>query len=78
MRDRLDTMESITEEYGQFSRQHIENHKPSQADLERREAKRQQFLDNLFSVMTQEAAEVANSDSKARFDAVISDLATQS
>ncbi len=77
MRDRLDTLESVATEKGAFSPDDIEAYTPTQADLERREARRQKFLDNLFSVIAQEAAEVRNADTKQRFEQVITDLATQ-
>ena len=77
MRDRLDTLESVAAANGLLSREDVECYTPSQKDLERREANRQKFLSNLFSVLAQEAAEVSNADTRQRFEQVINDLATQ-
>ena len=76
-RDRLDTLERIASEKGLFSGEDIEAYEPSQEALEFRETGRQKFLTNFFSLMSQEAAEVANSDTKARFKQVIDELATE-
>ena len=76
MRDRLDKLENIAAEKGLFTDDDIESHVPPQASLERREATRQQFLSNLFSVMYQEAAEIDKADTKERFASVITELAT--
>ena len=77
MRDRLDTIERVAAEKGLFLDTDIEAYVPSQPVLEHREAARQQFLSNFFSVMTQQAAEVATADTKSRFNKVIDDLATE-
>ena len=74
-RDRLDTLERAAEEKNLFTQSDIENHTLSQDALNAREARRQQFLDNLFSTLTQEAAQVGRQDTKERFDAVIKDTA---
>lgn len=74
-RDRLDTIEKLAADNNAFTAQDIEQYTPSQETLEQREARRQAFLASLFSVMTQESAELAARDTKARFDKVIDDLA---
>ena len=76
-RDRMDTIERVATEKGLFSKEDIEAYIPDQEALEYREAGRQQFLSNFFSVMTQEAAEVASGDTKARFDETIDTLASE-
>jgi len=76
-RDRLDTLERVAAEKSVLADSDIENYQPTQAVLEVREHNRQQFLTNLFSVMTQQAAEIERGDTKARFDGVIEELATE-
>ena len=76
-RDRLDTIERLAEEKGLYTQADIEAFQPDQEALEFRESNRQQFLSNFFSVITQEAAEVANQDTNARFKEVIEELATE-
>ena len=75
-RDRLDTLERVASEKSLLSPSDIEAYSPTEEVLAFREANRQQFLENLFSVMTQEAAEIATGDTQARFDEVIQTLAT--
>ncbi len=74
-RDRLDTFEKIAEQKGVLTGDEFDSFAPSQETLESREARRQTFLSNLFSVMTQESAELAAKDTKARFEDVIDTLA---
>jgi hypothetical protein len=76
-RDRLDTLEALSEANKKVSQDNIDAYEPSQEILERREARRQNFMTNLFSVMNQEAGELAARDTKARFDKVIGDIATK-
>lgn len=76
-RDRLDTLERVAAEKSLLSGADIEAYIPDQEALEYREANRQKFLSNFFSVMSQEAAEVAGGDTKDRFEKVIDDLATE-
>lgn len=77
-RDRLDTIERVSEEKALFSVQDLENYKPDQQALESREENRQKFLSNFYSVMAQEAAEISSGDTKQRFEQVIDELATES
>lgn len=74
-RDRLDTLEKITQQKNIILEDEIDNYIPSQETLEQRETRRQNFLGSLFSVMTQESAELTAKDTKARFEQVIDDLA---
>lgn len=76
-RDRLDTLERVAEEKSLFTPNDIEAHAPEQSTLETREARRQKLFENLFSVMTQEAAQLASKDTKERFEKVIDELATE-
>ena len=76
-RDRMDTIERVAEEKGLFSSEDIEAYVPDQEALEYRETGRQKFLSNFFSVMTQEAAEVANGDTAQRFEAAIKEFAKE-
>jgi hypothetical protein len=77
-RDRLDTLENVLAGKGTMESTDIEGYAPELDVLESREARRQQLMTSLFSVLNQEAAELANRDTKARFDKVISELATES
>lgn len=74
-RDRLDSVERLAEDGKPATPENIEAYSPTQVALEEREARRQKLLENLFSVMDQEAAEISNQDTKERFDTVIQDLA---
>lgn len=74
-RDRLDSIERLSEDGKPATPGNIEAYSPTQLVLEEREARRQKLLENLFSVMDQEAAEISNQDTKERFDTVIEDLA---
>ena len=76
-RDRLDTIERLAEEKGLYSLADIEAFQPDQEALEFRESNRQQFLSNFFSVITQEAAEVAGGDTKQRFESAIEEFAKE-
>lgn len=76
MRDRLDTIESLAAQNKPATAANIEAFVPDQPALERREARRQALLENMFSVMAQEAAELSSNDTKERFDTVIQELAT--
>ncbi|MEP4892366.1 MAG: hypothetical protein ABJV04_20305 [Aliiglaciecola sp.] len=75
-RDRLDTLEKLAIQNNQIGPDDVENYTPDQDTLEQREARRQQFLGNLFSVMSQESAELKARDNKSRFDQVIDDIAS--
>lgn len=77
LRDRLDTFERLSAESSPIDAQSIDAFRPDQATLEQRETRRQQFLENLFSVMTQENAEIAAKDTKERFESVIEKFATE-
>jgi len=74
-RDRLDTLEHLIEENNLLKRTDFDKFKPDQACLEEREKNRQAMIKNLFSVMEQEAAEIATKDTKQRFDEVIAETA---
>lgn len=74
-RDRLNTLEHLVAEKGVLKRTEFNDFTPDQACLEERETNRQALLANLFSVMDQEAAELANKDDKERFDKVIAETA---
>ena len=74
-RDRLDTLEHLVEDKGLLKRTEFNEFIPDQATLEEREKNRHELIGSLFSVMDQEAAEIANSDTKERFDEVISETA---
>lgn len=76
-RDRLDTVEQLLINNSGLKSDGVETYAPSQEVLEAREARRQNFMATLFSVMNQESAELATRDTKARFDKVIEDLATE-
>lgn len=76
-RDRLDTLERVASDKSLFTQADIEAYAPTEEALTFREANRQQFLENFFSVMTQEAAEVAAGDTRERFDGVIARLASE-
>ncbi|MEO0576905.1 MAG: hypothetical protein AAF004_15720, partial [Pseudomonadota bacterium] len=77
MRDRLDTLERLSDSDLPINAKSIDAYEPDHAVLEARELRRQTFLENLFSVMTQEAAEVASKDTRERFDTLIEELATE-
>lgn len=77
MRDRLDTIERLGAQDTPVTASNIDAFEPDQSALEERETRRQAFLENLFSVMTQRAAEISTNDSKERFESVISALATE-
>lgn len=77
-RDRLDTIERLAEQEKPQTPAEIEGYAPDQPVLEEREARRQKLLENLFSIMAQEAAEISSKDTKERFDAVIEGLAKDS
>lgn len=74
-KDRLDTLERVANEKALFSSEDIEHYVPTQDALEHREEGRQKLLSSLFSVMAQEAAEVASGDSRERFNEVIKETA---
>ncbi|MFT2092766.1 hypothetical protein [Paraglaciecola sp. 2405UD69-4] len=76
-RDRLDTVEQLLAQKDNIQAADIEGYTPSQDVLESRETRRQNFMATLFSVMTQESAELAARDTKDRFDKVIEELATE-
>nr|MBX2850106.1 hypothetical protein [Acidiferrobacterales bacterium] len=70
-----DTLEHLVAEKGVLSRSEFNEFTPDQACLEEREKSRQALLTNLFSVIDQEAAELAKQDDKKRFDEVIKETA---
>lgn len=74
-RDRLDTLEHLIEDKGLLKRSEFNEFTPDQSCLEEREVNRQQLISDLFSVMEQEAAELAKKDTKERFDEVIAETA---
>lgn len=74
-RDRLDTLEHLIEDKDLLKRTDFNTFTPDQDCLEEREINRQALIKNLFSVMDQEAAELAKNDSKERFDEVIAETA---
>lgn len=74
-RDRLDTLERLVEQKDVLDRGEFNSYVPDQTCLEERETKRQALFDNLFSLMQQEAAEIARNDDKKRFDEVIEETA---
>lgn len=74
-RDRLDTLEHMIEGKGLLKRTEFNDFTPDQDCLEERELNRQALITNLFSVMDQEAAELAAKDTKQRFDDVIEETA---
>ena len=74
-RDRLDTLERLVEDKDIIKRTDFNDYTPDQACLEEREKNRQALISSLFSVMDQEAAELANKDTKQRFDEVIKETA---
>ncbi|MFK8016429.1 MAG: hypothetical protein AB8G17_13435 [Gammaproteobacteria bacterium] len=76
MRDRLDTIERLGAQKQAITPENIDAFVPDQPTLEERETRRQTFLENLFSVMAQQAAEVEKQDTKERFESVITGLAT--
>ena len=59
LRERLDTIECLATDKGLMTAAEIEAYEPSIADQERREAWRQNFLDRLFQVLTDEVNEAA-------------------
>lgn len=77
MRDRIDTLEQLAENKQAMTSANVDAYVPDHATLEQRELRRQKFLENLFSVLTQQAAEVAGKDTKERFESVIEELATE-
>ena len=74
-RDRLDTLEHLVADKGVLDRSEFNEFKPNQECLEEREKNRQALLNNLFSVMAQEAAEIERKDDKQRFDEIIENIA---
>ena len=74
-RDRLDTLERLIEDKSIIKRTDFNDYTPDQACLEERETNRQALISSLFSVMDQEAAELASKDTKQRFDEVIKETA---
>jgi len=74
-RDRLDTLERLVENKDIIKRSDFNEFTPDQECLEERELNRQALLSSLFSVMDQEAAELASKDTKERFDEVIKETA---
>ena len=74
-RDRLDTLERLVENKDIIKRTDFNEFTPDQECLEERELNRQALLSSLFSVMDQEAAELASKDTKQRFDEVIKETA---
>lgn len=77
-RDRLDTLERLAENKDLLKRTEFEEFSPDQSCLEEREENRQALLNSLFSVMDQEAAELAKKDDRTRFNEVIESLAGKS
>ena len=73
LRDRLDTVERVASEAGLGAA--IEAYAPPQAVLEEREARRQAFLTRLYYLARKDAAEAAESDTDARYNATIEDIA---
>lgn len=76
-RDRLDTLEQVSAQKGLFTPEDTESYEPSYEVLQQREAERQRFLASLFSIMSQEAAELNSGDTEQRFSKVIDDLAKE-
>jgi hypothetical protein len=67
VRDRLDTVEQVAAGKGLVLDAEIEAYEPDQAVLERREARRQDFLDRLYYLARKEAAELATNDTGERY-----------
>lgn len=76
-RDRLDTLEQVAAENACFTQADIEGYRPSQAVLEKREADRQQLFSSLFSILSQEAADLQNGETDKKFKQVIAELAKE-
>ncbi len=74
-RDRLNTLEHLIEDKDLLKRSEFNDFTPDHACLEEREQSRQELISSLFSVMDQEAAELAQKDTKERFNDVIAETA---
>ena len=77
MRERLDTIEAIADSKGLILKNEIESYDPPPERDEAREAMRQEFLDRIFYLMQEEAADAVRQASKEAYDRVIADSAAE-
>lgn len=75
LRDRVDAIERVSAKRGIDLAKEIEDLVLDQAALDAREQQRQQLLERLYYVVRKEAKELAEADSKQRYDKVIEETA---
>lgn len=75
MRERLDTLEAIAEIKGLLTEAEIDNFEPSPERDEKREILRQEFLDRIYYLMTEEVEDIKRKASKESYDNVIRESA---
>lgn len=75
MRDRLDTVERVAAAKGLVLEEEIEAYRPDQAVLEVRETRRQHFLEHLYYLAREDAAELAAADTSERYQATLDEIA---
>jgi hypothetical protein len=75
LRDRVDAIERVSAQRGIDLAREIENLVLDQPALDARELQRQQLFERLYYVVRKEAHELAEADSKQRYDQVIDETA---
>jgi hypothetical protein len=75
MRDRLDTLERVLAAHGIDAPAAIEAYQPTQAVLEEREARRQDFLARLYYLARKDAADAREGATEEGYRATIDEIA---
>jgi hypothetical protein len=75
LRDRVDAIERVSAKRGIDLAKEIESLELDQAALDARELQRQQLFERLYYVARKEADELAQADSKQRYEQVIAETA---
>jgi len=75
VRDRLDSVEQVAAGKGLILDEEIEAYRPDQQVLDRREQRRQDFLERLYYLARKEVAELSASDSEETFERTLEEIA---
>lgn len=73
-RDRIDTIEQVAACKNLMIEAEIEAYQPDEATLEKREARRQDFLARLFYVTTKQVDELGSGDDAKRYELALADI----
>lgn len=75
LRDRLDLVERVAEKKGLLLSDELEKFEFDETALTERETRRRDYMDRLFAVFHQEAAELGEIDSSEKYQALLDEIA---